>query len=83
MASSVVSLIEGEKLRVWIDTLVPTKLFTVRIQHNFVLSSHLHANFVVRETFMCVEVEDENKTGSFENYNFVTFVLCADPGLQM
>ena len=59
-----------------------SELFIIAAQNNLVCSSDIYSNPVVGEAFSGVEVEYEEKTGTFIYDNLVDFVLKGDIRLR-
>ena len=58
----------------WCESIVATKLRSIRVKQNHMVTIPLGAHFVVCERFIWVEVKDEKKKSLFENYDLVIFV---------
>jgi hypothetical protein len=58
----------------WRESIITTKLRTIRINQDHMFTVPLGAHFVVSEGFVWVKVENKKKNSFFENYDFIIFV---------
>lgn len=65
-----------------IYTILTTERFIVGTKNTLIDSGCIDANTIISETFCWMQIEHEQKTGSFKNDNFVTFMFQADKRLN-
>lgn len=65
----------SEVLHIGVNPIKACELFFVTGENDLVLSSNIDSDAIIGEGIRRMEVEDEEKAASFENYNLIAFMF--------